>query len=65
MTTWHVHMPIAAAERSTDSELETLFQGSASSIRAELAIMKAQGREVIPSEGCDNQDKTGRCLGHN
>lgn len=64
MTTWHVYMEIAAAERSSDHELESMFQGSAHQIRASLAIMKAQGMEVIPCEGCDNRDKTGRCQGH-
>ncbi len=64
MTTWHVYMPIDAAERMPDSELESMFQGDAISTRANLVIMKAQGMEVIPSEGCDKRDSTGRCLGH-
>ena len=64
MTTWHVYIPIESAERMADAELESMFQGQASATRMNLAIMKAQGMEVIPSAGCDKQDGTGRCLGH-
>jgi hypothetical protein len=64
MTTRHVYMTIAAAEQQTDKQLETLFGGSASEIRASMAEMKVRGMEVIPSAGCDNQDAKGYCLGH-
>lgn len=64
MTTYHIYMPIDSAERMNDRELESMFNGNAASIRAELTNMKARGMNVIPSEGCDNQDVTGRCLGH-
>lgn len=64
MTTWHICMTIAAAERKTDKKLESLFVGKAHEIRASLAVMKAKGMEVIPSAGCDNQDAKGYCLGH-
>lgn len=64
MTTWHVHMPIAAAEKMSDANLEDTFEGKAHEIRAELIIMKAQGMEVIPSAGCDKRDRSGRCMGH-
>jgi hypothetical protein len=33
-------------------------------LRADLEAMKAEGYEVIPFEDCDNQAKTGHCLGH-
>ena len=64
MTTRHIYMTIAAAEQQTDKQLERLFSGEAHEIRASLAVMKARGREVIPSAGCDNQDAKGYCLGH-
>lgn len=64
MTTWHIYMSIAAAERMSDYQLEDAFSGTAAEIRTSLAIMKANGMEVIPSKGCDNRDSTGRCLGH-
>jgi hypothetical protein len=64
MTTWHVYMTIDSAERMADDELESMFQGAASATRTNLAIMKAQGMEVIPSAGCDKRDSTGHCLGH-
>jgi len=64
MTIHHVYMPIDAAEKSTDSQLEDMFSGSATNIRTHLAIMKARGMEVIPSAGCNNQDAKGYCLGH-
>ncbi|NDI85099.1 hypothetical protein [Undibacterium crateris] len=64
MRTFHIYMPISAAEQSTDAELESMFPGDAKEIRGQLDSMKKQGMEVIPSEGCDNQDATGRCLGH-
>lgn len=65
MTTWHIYMPIDSAERMSDKELEDMFQGTASETRTQLAIMKAKGMEVVPSAGCDKQDSTGRCMGHN
>lgn len=64
MTIRHVYMPIDAAEKSTDSQLEGMFSGAAAKIRAHLVIMKAKGMEVIPSAGCTNQDAKGYCLGH-
>lgn len=64
MTTWHVYMPIESAEKSTDDQLESMFIGTAQAIRENLANMKAHGMEVIPAQGCDHRDTTGRCLGH-
>lgn len=64
MTIRHVYMPIDAAEKSTDSQLEGMFSGTAANIRANLAAMKSRGMEVIPSAGCDRQDEKGYCLGH-
>jgi hypothetical protein len=64
MTTWHVYMSIESAERMSDEELESMFQGRSSAIRTNLTLMKAQGLEVIPSAGCDKKDATGYCLGH-
>ena len=62
---FHCHMSIASAERNTDSQLEGMFQGKAHETRASLAILKAQGREVITlAAECDNQDAKGYCLGH-
>lgn len=61
---FHVYMPISAAEKSTDKELEAMFKGLAYEIRASLALMKAKGMEVIPSKGCNNRDEKGYCLGH-
>jgi hypothetical protein len=64
VTIHHVYMPIDAAEKSTDSQLEGMFSGTAANIRANLAAMKDRGMEVIPSAGCNNQDAKGYCLGH-
>lgn len=61
---FHVYMPISEAERQTDQQLERMFKGSAIDTRTNLAIMKAQGMEVIPAAGCNNQDAKGYCLGH-
>lgn len=63
-TTWHVYMPIKAAEAETDAALEDMFHGTAAQTRANLAIMKASGLEVISAAGCDNKDDKGYCLGH-
>lgn len=66
MTTYHIYMLLDTLLAMSDAELgETLTGGTPQEMRANLQEMKQQGKTALSAGGCDNQDSTGRCLGHN
>lgn len=41
------------------------FDGKFPKSEIAIQILQKDKREVVPIGECDNQDETGRCLGHN
>lgn len=55
---------IAAAKRGDEMVLALLDAPDFETVIKDLEEMKADGYEVVRSEGCDNYDYSGSCLGH-
>jgi hypothetical protein len=61
---WHVQMKIATALSMTNKQLKSMFECDPVVAREEFKQQMAMGRIYLHTEGCDNEDAEGKCLGH-
>lgn len=64
MKSWHVQMKIATALAMTNKQLKTMFECDPMVAREDFKQQMAIGRLYLHTEGCDNEDAEGKCLGH-
>ena len=64
MKSWHVQMKIATALAMTNKQLKTMFECDPMVARENFKQQVAEGRIYLHTEGCDNEDAEGKCLGH-
>lgn len=69
MSTHHLQMKVSTVLEMLGSKRETkrlvkMFNMSESRIRADCDELLEAGRLYIPTQGCDTDDPTGKCNGH-
>lgn len=69
MSRHHIMMKVSTVlemlgNKREANQLTRMFNMDTAEIRKQCEDLIASGRVFIPTEGCDNFDATGKCLGH-